>query len=76
MQGQGVEVGGTGWDLKKRLPPEIENMKPDDTLYGIDYGMGFTSRGCIRNCKFCVVPVMQIKEYTNDGIGQKIKTKT
>jgi hypothetical protein len=52
----GAEVGGTGWELKKRLPPIIENMKPDYTLYGIDYGMGFTSRGCIRNCKFCVVP--------------------
>lgn len=52
----GADVGGTGWDLTKRLPTEIEDMKPDYELYGIDHGMGFTSRGCIRKCKFCVVP--------------------
>lgn len=51
----GAEVGGTGWDLVKCLPDEIESMKPDYTLYGIDYGMGLTDRGCIRDCKFCVV---------------------
>ncbi|MBU2704093.1 hypothetical protein Ga0466249_005246 [Sporomusaceae bacterium BoRhaA] len=52
----GIQIGGTGWDLKSALPPEIESMKPDYELYGIDYGFGFTARGCIRNCKFCVVP--------------------
>ncbi len=25
----------------------------------IDSGTGFTSRGCIRNCKFCVVPIKE-----------------
>lgn len=52
----GADVGGTGWNLTKKLPPEIEIMKPDYTLYDIDYGIGFTSRGCIRKCNFCVVP--------------------
>jgi len=52
----GADVGGTGWDLTTRLPSEIEEMKPDFELYGIDYGIGFTSRGCIRKCSFCVVP--------------------
>jgi hypothetical protein len=51
----GVEIGGTGWDLDKRLPDEAQQMKPDYSLYGIDYGIGFTSYGCIRRCKFCVV---------------------
>lgn len=51
----GVEIGGTGWDLKKSLPAEIEAMKPDYDLYGIDYGMGFLSRGCIYQCGPCVV---------------------
>lgn len=52
----GVSVGGTGWWLTKELPEEIEHSKPDYELYNIDYGIGFTSRGCIRNCQFCVVP--------------------
>ena len=30
---------------------------PDYSLYpDIDYSLGFTTRGCIRNCDFCVVP--------------------
>ncbi|WP_333594375.1 radical SAM protein [Anaerospora hongkongensis] len=60
----GVEIGGTGWDLVKRLPPEVEAVKPDYELYGINYGFGFTSTGCIRKCEFCVVPIKEggIKE--------------
>lgn len=41
--------GGSGFDLKNRLPDEIENMKPK-------INQGFTSRGCDRNCGFCIVP--------------------
>lgn len=50
-----IEVGGSGWDLKTELPPEVEEMQPDYALYGIDYGLGFLSRGCIRFCPFCIV---------------------
>ncbi len=45
----GIEVGGTGYDLMKVLPPEIDGMR-----LRINYG--FTTRGCIRKCKFCFVP--------------------
>lgn len=41
-------VGGTGYDLTRKLPIEIEHMKPK-----INYG--FTLRGCIRRCSFCMV---------------------
>lgn len=51
----GASVGGTGWWLYKKLPSEIEKIKPDYDLYGIDYGMGYLSRGCIRTCGPCVV---------------------
>lgn len=41
-------VGGTGYDLAVKLPREIDEMDPK-----INYG--FTSRGCIRKCAFCLV---------------------
>jgi hypothetical protein len=28
-----IEIGGTGFDVEKKLPPEIESMKPDYDLY-------------------------------------------
>lgn len=54
----GVEIvrGGTGYDLTTELPAEAEAMFPDYGLFGCDYAMGFTTRGCIRQCPFCVVP--------------------
>lgn len=54
------DIGGSGVDLKKKLPEEIENLQCDYTLYkdvGVDetIAYGFISRGCIRNCYFCIV---------------------
>jgi len=51
-----VQVGGSGVGFESTLPDEIEHMRPDYELYGVDYAMGFTSRGCIRNCPWCIVP--------------------
>lgn len=50
-----VVLGGSGINYNW-LSPKIEHLMPDYDLYGIDYSMGFTSRGCIRNCEFCIVP--------------------
>ncbi len=44
-----VHIGGTGWDISSKLPPEIEAVKPK-----LNYG--FTTRGCNRTCGFCFVP--------------------
>ncbi len=51
-----IDIGGTGISLSKQLPEEIEEMKPDYDLYPSTYSQGFTTRGCIRKCPFCVVP--------------------
>jgi len=52
-----TERGGTGYDITKKLPSDVEDCFPDYSLYpGIDYAIGFTTRGCIRSCPFCVVP--------------------
>lgn len=44
-----AEIGGSGYSLTKKLPLEIEIIKPK-------INWGFTSRGCIRKCGFCLVP--------------------
>ena len=51
-----VIKGGTGYDLQNKLPIEIEHQYPDYKLYGItDRSYGFLTRGCFRNCPFCIV---------------------
>ena len=34
--GDRIEIGGTGWEIEKRLPQEIESMNPDYDLYTTD----------------------------------------
>jgi len=53
----GATIGGSGIDLKAELPLEVEHIMPDYSLYsGVDFSLGFTSRGCIRKCPWCIVP--------------------
>lgn len=78
-----VRIGGTGWDDYSKkpyfitsLPPEIEAI--DDPkwlyeLYDIDYGIGFTTRGCHVGCAFCVVPKKEgLKEYRDTPISRLV----
>lgn len=51
-----VEIGGYGVN-KAQLPPDVEHHMPD--YEGMDYSVGFSTRGCIRNCPWCVVPRME-----------------
>ena len=52
-----IDYGGSGYDLFKKLPDEIDRQTPDYDLYpGCDRYYGFTTRGCIRHCYFCIVP--------------------
>ena len=51
-----IYKGGTGYDIKNRLPLDIELCDPDYSIYpDCDFSVQFFSRGCIRNCSFCVV---------------------
>lgn len=53
----GAIIGGSGLDAKAELSPEVEHIMPDYSLYpSVDFSLGFTSRGCIRRCPFCIVP--------------------
>lgn len=52
-----VSMGGTGNSVHKKLPDEIEHLKPDYKLYKDNqYSLGFLTRGCIRNCPYCFIP--------------------
>ena len=52
--------GGTGYrdvPMDKELPEEIDRTFPDYSIYpDCDYAIGYLTRGCIRNCRWCVVP--------------------
>ena len=49
--------GGTGYDPNVKLPDEVERMIPDYSLYpDFPSALGFLTRGCIRNCSWCIVP--------------------
>ena len=54
-----VTIGGSGISPSIQAPDEIELLKPDYDLYPSEgyrqESLGFTSRGCIRNCEFCIV---------------------
>ena len=65
-----VIKGGTGYNITlgsdgkehfdkgnhKNLPPEIEKMFPDYSIYPqFDFAVSMTSRGCPRGCSFCHV---------------------
>lgn len=74
-----VIFGGTGYGLKENLPDAVEHCHPDYTLYPqfSDTAYGFLSRGCPRNCGFCIVsgkegrksiPVADLSEFWD---GQK-----
>jgi hypothetical protein len=57
ISGRNIQYGGSGVDLGLSLPPEVEKCDPDYQLYDErEFSYGFLSRGCVRNCKFCIVP--------------------
>lgn len=75
-----VERGGTGYRLyDKKLPTQIDKLQPDYSIYPniVDdrTAFGFLTRGCIRNCKWCIVPkkegylqpYMDIEEIAIEG---------
>lgn len=70
--------GGTGYDMHKELPREIDMMQPDYSLFPQVDGKtayGFLTRGCPNKCPWCCVPIkegdihpyMDIDEITQCG---------
>lgn len=56
IHGEDIIYGGSGYSLSSYLPDEIEYGEVDYSIYPeCDYSIGFISRGCIRDCDFCIV---------------------
>lgn len=54
-----VIKGGTGYDIRSKLPEEIDRLQPDYSIYPhipADTAYGFLTRGCPNKCPWCVVP--------------------
>lgn len=62
-----IVKGGTGYNVSKALPAEIDRLQPDYSLYKKckDTAYGFLTRGCPNHCKWCVVPQKEgsVKPY-------------
>lgn len=57
-----VEKGGTGYDMHKTLPEDVDWLQPDYSIYPqVDShtAYGFLTRGCPNRCKWCVVPIKE-----------------
>jgi hypothetical protein len=63
-----IFVGGTGYDYRITLDPNIEHIEPDYSIYPkFTAAYGFLTRGCPNKCSWCVVPNKegQIKPYSD-----------
>ena len=76
---EGIEIvkGGSGYISNYTvLPDEIEHICPDYSIYtGMDYSMGFITRGCIRTCNFCIVPKKEGYIRANADIDEFLRHK-
>lgn len=54
FEGIGDNVG-----VHKGLKPEWDELRPDFELFGVDYVVGYTTRGCVNKCPFCMVPKLE-----------------
>lgn len=51
-----VFKGDTGYDVNIKLPENVESCDPDYAIYpNHKYSIQLFSRGCVRNCEFCIV---------------------
>ncbi len=61
--------GGTGYEdvpIWQQLRPEVDRLFPDYSIYpACDYAIGYITRGCPNNCRWCLVPAKEgeIKPY-------------
>ncbi len=65
-----AKIGGSGYDIATTLPDRVEHLIPDYNLYDVDHSIGYTTRGCFRDCKFCIVPEKEGKIRHHSDIDE------
>ena len=65
--------GGAGDNNMRRLSDYIEHLCPDYSLYGFPISMGFLTRGCIRECSWCIVPKKEGKIHEHADIEEFLR---
>lgn len=71
IKSENIIIGGSGYDLNSKLADEVDRLKPDYDLYpNCDSSYGYTTRGCNRNCYFCIVPRKEgkFKRYMHPSV--------
>ncbi len=82
-----IIIGGTGWDDYTKAPYTVTELPPEIAtishvpwtyeMYNIDYGIGFTTRGCHVGCAFCVVPKKEgLQEYREMQVKDLINPRS
>jgi hypothetical protein len=68
--------GGTGYDIKSQLDAMMEVCNPDYSIYPeYKHKLGFITRGCPRNCEWCVVPQKEGRLRGVDTFGDIVKNQ-
>lgn len=87
QQAKEIIIGGTGWDDYTKAPYTVTELPPEIAavshvpwtyeMYNIDYGIGFTTRGCHVGCAFCVVPKKEgLQEYREMEVKDLINPRS
>jgi len=59
---------------KGGIATKVSKLKKAQTI--VDMGIGFTSRGCVNNCRFCIVPKKEGKLHKVAGIKDIINPRS
>ena len=71
-----VKIGGVGYSLTEELDEQIKGSEKDYSLYPDNKcSYGFITRGCIRNCYFCVVPKKEGMIHKSNEVDDIVKHK-
>src|SRR3990167_852671 len=69
-------AGGTGYGFTDLwLENKVVHVCPDYQLYNCDQAYGFLTRGCIRNCSWCIVPEKEGKISAHADIEEFLSNK-